>query len=190
MVVMMLNKFLDKYIFTNTLKYSHNNFYLVNIPFVLFPIDVLISLSSVDNFDKQKELYFLFKNSTKKNFLPRFDEISLSIEKKIDFVKNFFIASGWGLIEIIDFDFETKKAIIVIDNSPFARELKGKISFYADNIIRGIFAGFFSVIFKQDVECVEVECFALNDKSCKFIIKPLLEFDFEKNIVRNQLIIE
>jgi len=91
---------------------------------------------------------------------------------------------------MIDFDETAKRAIIIVDNSPFANELKGKVDFHADTILRGIFAGVFSDIFKQDVDCVEAECFALNDKSCKFVIKPKNEFDLEKNIVREQLIFD
>ncbi|MDD3083507.1 MAG: 4-vinyl reductase [Candidatus ainarchaeum sp.] len=186
----MLNKFLDKYIFTSTLKYSHNNFFLVNIPFLLMPIDLLIYLSSVDDIEKQKEFYFSFKESTKKYFMPRFKEFNIGDVKKLEFVKNFFIASGWGLIEIVDFDEDSKRAIVVLDNSPFAKQLKGKINFNADNLLRGVLAGIFSVIFKEDLDCVEVECFALNDKSCKFVIKPIIEFDLEKQIVRDQLLLE
>ena len=186
----MLNKFFDKYIFTNTLKYLHNNFYLVNIPFLVMPIDLLISLCAKKNISHHKELYSLFKESVQKNFMPRFDGMGVGEQKELDFLKTFFTASGFGLIEMIDFDETAKRAIIIVDNSPFANELKGKVDFHADTILRGIFAGVFSDIFKQDVDCVEAECFALNDKSCKFVIKPKNEFDLEKNIVREQLIFD
>lgn len=184
----MLNKFLDKYIFTNTLRYLHNNFYLVNIPFLIMPIDFLSLLNETGDLDKQKEIYFFLKESSKKNFMPRFNELSIDNKSKLDFIKNLFVASGWGAIEIIDFDIESKRAIIILDNSPFAQQLKGKVDGPVDNLIRGLFAGIFSIIFNEDVDCVEVECFALNDKSCKFIIKPQIEFDLENKLVREQII--
>jgi predicted hydrocarbon binding protein len=183
----MLNKFLDKYIFTNTLRYIHNNFFLVNIPFLIMPVDLLSVMSGSEDLGKQKEIYSFFKDSSKKNFMPRFNELKIDDNTKLDFIKNFFVASGWGAIQIIDFDKSSKQAILIVDNSPFAQQLNGKTKKPADTIIRGVFSGMFSIIFEEDVDCVEIECFALNDKSCKFIVKPKNEFDFEKQVVRDQL---
>lgn len=179
----MLNKFLDKYIFTNTLRYIHNNFFLVNIPFLIVPVDLLSTLNNIGDISKQKEIYFHIKESTKKNFMPRFNELSIEDNSKLNFVKNFFVASGWGAIEIIDFDKEAKRALIIVDNSPFAIQVKGKVDRPMDNILRGIFSGVFSIIFKEDVDCVETECFAMNAKSCKFVIKPKTEFDLENKLL-------
>jgi predicted hydrocarbon binding protein len=186
----MLNRFFDKYIMTSTLKYTHNNFYLMNIPFFIMPVDILISLSSKKDISHHKELYTLFKESTKKNFMPKFNGMGIGDKKELDFLKYFFTASGFGLVEIIDFDEESKRAIVVLNNSPFAAELKGKVDFAVDTLLRGVFAGIFSAILKEDVDCVEVECTALNDNVCKFIVKPKKEFDLEKNIVREQLVFD
>ncbi len=186
----MLNRFLDKYIFTNMIRFKDNNFHMMNIPFLIFPIDALISLSSVNDAEKQKQFYLAFKDSSKKFFMPRFKEIGIDNKKKMDFLKDFFSASGWGVVQIIDLDFETKKSIIILDDSPFAKQLKGKTKFPSDNILRGIFAGIFSILFEDDIDCVEVECFALNAKSCKFVIKRKSEFDFGNKIVKEQLFVE
>jgi predicted hydrocarbon binding protein len=186
----MLNKFFDKYIFTNTLKYSHNNFYLVNIPFAIMPIDLLLELSKKEDQEWHKELYKMFKESSRKDFMPRFENLGVDKNKEVDFIKVFFTASGFGFIQIIDYDKEAKRAILVVESSPFAQELKGKVKFHVDTILRGTFAGIFSEIFSEDVDCVEAECLALNDKACKFIIKPKEEFDLEKKIVRDQLIFD
>ena len=186
----MLNSFFDKYIFTSTLKYSNNNFNWMNVPFVIMPVDVLVLISSVEESEKVKEIYYYFKESTKKYFLPRFNEAGLDDFKKLDLIKTFFVASGFGKIEIIDLDKDGKKAIMILENSPFALALKGKAKKPVDNIIRGIFAGIFCVIFKQEIDCVESECFALNAKTCKFIIKPINEFDVTSKLVQEQLILE
>lgn len=186
----MLNRFYDKYIFTNTLKYTHNNFSLVNIPFLMIPIDILMILVATQDNEKQKEIYNSFKESTIKNFMPKFKELGIEESKKLDFVKNFFIGSGWGFIQIIDLDNAGKKAIVTIDNSPFVENLKGKTKIAIDSILRGILAGLFSHIFNEDIDCVEVECVALGAKNCKFIIKHKSEFDLEKKIVREQLIFD
>lgn len=183
----MLNQFLDKYIFTNTLTYKQNNFSLVNIPFLIFPIDLLIDLVNESDKEKRKELYYKVKKSSKKNFMPKFDELKMDGKKKLDFVKTLFVASGWGNITIVDLDESGKKAIITIENSPFAKELKGMVDFPVDTITRGILASLFSDVFKEEVECVESECKAVSGEHCKLIIKPHNEFDFTKKIVQEQL---
>ena len=183
----MLNQFFDKYIFTNTLKYTHNNFYLVNVPFVIAPIDIFLSILKISDLDLHKKMYLAVKEDTKSNFLKRFSELGIDESKELDFVRAFFIASGWGMLQIIDHDKETKRAIVVLDNSPFATELKGKTDIPVDTFLKGVLAGLFSEIYKNDVDCIEAECFALGSKNCKFIIKPKTEFDLSKKIVQDQL---
>ena len=85
------------------------------------------------------------------------------------------------------FNIEGKKAIVVVDNSPFAFALKGKLSFPVDVFLRGTLAGIFSKLFEEDIDCVEVECAALTSERCKFILKPKTEFDFANAIVGQQL---
>jgi predicted hydrocarbon binding protein len=186
----MLNKFFDKYIFTNTLKYSHNNFFLVNIPFLIMPVDFLIKVIEKTPSSEQKEFYELIKESIKKDFMERFKDLGVEERKEVDFLRAFLSASGWGFIQLVDYDKDAKRALIVVDNSPFAEELKGKLDFPVDTLLRGVFAGIFSNIFKDEIDCVESECFALNDKSCKFVVKPKTEFDVEKKLVREQLVLE
>jgi predicted hydrocarbon binding protein len=186
----MLNQFLDKYIFTNTLTYKQNNFSLVNIPFTIFPVDLLLELVGQEDKEKLKEIYYIVKKSSKENFMPKFDELKMDGKKQVDFVKTLFMASGWGNIQIVDLDSEGKKAIVVVDNSPFAKELKGKAKNPVDVIIRGVLASLFSDVFKVDVECVESECMAVKGEHCKFVIKPHSEFDFTKKIVSEQLNVE
>ena len=76
------------------------------------------------------------------------------------------------------------------NSEEFVWIVKGKVDFAVDTLLRGVFAGIFSAILKEDVDCVEVECTALNDNVCKFIVKPKKEFDLEKNIVREQLVFD
>jgi len=183
----MLNQFFDKYIFTNTLKYTHNNFYLVNVPFVISPVDIFLSLLKSNDVDLHKKIYLAIKEDTKSNFLKRFSELGITEEKELDFVRAFFIASGWGSLQIIDHDKGSKRAIIVLDNSPFATALIGKADLGVDTFLKGVLAGLFSKIYKDDIECVESECVALGAKSCKFILKPKAEFDLSKKVVQDQL---
>ena len=184
----MLNSFFDKFIFTSTLKYTHNNFYLLNIPFVIAPVDSLIGIAGIQETDFQKKIYLAVKKSTFESLMKEFGEnFGVEKNKELDLVNTFFTASGWGNIQNIDVQQESKKAIVVLENSPFAVALKGKTQIQADTFLRGSLAGIFSKIFSEDVDCVEVECAALGGERCKFIIKPKTEFDFSNKLVQSQL---
>ncbi len=183
----MLNSFLDKYIFTNTLKYTHNNFFLVDMPFVITPISVLTNLAGNPDSNLQKKIYAEVKRSSREHFLEKVSGFGLDKEKQLKFVQDFFVASGWGAIQPVDLNFDSKRAIIVVDNSPFVVELKGKAKVAVDVFLRGVLAGLFSRIFSENIDCVEVECAALNFERCKFIIKPQQEFDFTNQVVKDQI---
>jgi len=183
----MLNSFFDKFIFTSTLKYTHNNFYVTNIPFVISPIEALTGLAEITDPETQKKIYTAVKKSTQEKLMQQFSfNFGLEKSKEIELVKEFFTASGWGNIQTIDIEMQSKRAIIIIENSPFAAALKGKTQ-TADVFLRGIIAGMFSKIFEEDIDCAEVECAAHNSERCKFIIKPKTEFDFANPLVQQQI---
>lgn len=183
----MLNSFFDKYIFTNTLRYTHNNFFLVDMPFVIAPTSILLALVSNPDIDFQKKIYSEIKISSREYFLQKISDFGLDRDKQLKFVQEFFVASGWGAIQAVDLNFDSKRAIVVVDNSPFVAELKGKSKFAVDVFLRGVLAGLFSRIFNENIDCVEVECAALNFERCKFIIKPQQEFDFSNQVVKDQI---
>ncbi len=184
----MLNSFFDKFIFTSTLKYTHHNFYLVNIPFLIAPIDSLSSIAAVQDVEFQKKIYISIKNGTMDKLVNEFgSNFGLEKGKELHLIEDFFTASGWGKLESIDLQMEGKKAIIVLENSPFVSALRGKTTLPVDTFLRGMLAGLFSKIFLEDVDCVEVECAALSGDKCKFIIKQKTEFDFSNIVVQQQL---
>jgi predicted hydrocarbon binding protein len=186
----MLNSFFDKYIFTGTLKYTHSNFFLVDVPFVIAPTNILMGIASEDDFEFQKKIYLEIKKGTRDYFLQKVTDLGIDKQRQLKFVEEFFIGSGWGDIQVVDLNNESKRAIIVVDNSPFVAALKGKTKIECDVFIRGVFAGLFSRIFDTAIECVEVECAALNAERCKFIVKPKSEFDFSNETVQRQLPLE
>jgi predicted hydrocarbon binding protein len=184
----MLNSFFDKFIFTSTLKYTHNNFYLVEIPFLIAPLESLIGLAGVQDSEFLKRIYLEVKKSTSEKLMKEFGaNFGVEQKKELELVETFFSASGWGLIQNIDVEADGKRAIIVLDNSPFAAALKGKTQFAADTFLRGALAGIFCKIFNEDIDCVEAECAAISGERCKFIIKPKTEFDFNNKVVQEQL---
>lgn len=184
----MLNNFFDKFIFTSTLKYTHNNFYLLDIPFLIAPIETLAGLCEVQDMEFHKKIYESVKKNTAQNLMKEFGtNFGGDKKKQTELVSQFFTASGWGELQSVDLQPETKRAIIVLNSSPFAAKLKGKTQLSADIFLRGTLAGLFSNVFEENIDCVEVECIALNFERCKFIIKPKSEFDFANKIVQDQL---
>jgi predicted hydrocarbon binding protein len=184
----MLNSFLDKYIFTNSFNYKHNNFYLINIPLVILPVNTLVAIAEQNNKDLNIEVYYSVKESLisliKENIISEF---GTSNEKIVEFMNNFFSACGWGKIDIIDLDKSNTRAIISVTNSPVSKLCKTSKS-PCDTFLRGFFAATFSAYFKKDIDCVEIKCACLGSQSCEFIIKPIQEFNFENNLTRNQLL--
>jgi len=187
----MLNAFLDKFIYTSTLKYVHNNFYLAEVPFTIVPTDLLVGVCADQNPDFDRLLYYDVKNSTLKRLIKQFDvQFGMQGDGSLKLLEDFFVASGWGSIEVENIDPKEKRAIIKVTNSPISTSLKGKVEFPVDHMLRGVFAGMFSNYFKTPVECVETKCFAMNDPQCEFVIKKLEDFDFGNKLTRRQLKLE
>ncbi|MFH1239666.1 MAG: 4-vinyl reductase [Candidatus Diapherotrites archaeon] len=184
----MLNTFFDRFIFANALTYKHNNFYLVNTPFVISPTDILVSLVAQNDSELNTKIYYAIKESTKNNLLKQLGlDFRVENEKAVSIFTNFFTASGWGKIEKINFDVKEKRAIVSLENSPFASALRWKTNKPVDHFMRGLLAGFFSKLFNLEVDCVETKCAAMNHNSCEFIIKSRSDFDFSLEEVKDQL---
>ncbi|MBN2127738.1 MAG: 4-vinyl reductase [Candidatus Diapherotrites archaeon] len=187
----MLNSFYDKFIYTSGLKYKDNNFTLINLPFMIVPVELMIALLRKDDPELGQLIYYSIKDSTEKHLLKQFDvDFGLGGEKALRFIEEFFSASGWGAINQVDLNFKKKQAIVSVQNSPFAFALKGQVKSETDHYLRGILAAAFSDLFKEKVECVETKCIALNANSCEFIIKPASELNFENPSTRRQIRID
>ncbi|MBI4210392.1 MAG: hypothetical protein HY544_02705 [Candidatus Diapherotrites archaeon] len=183
----MLNSFYDKFIFTNGIQYTHSNFYLVNMPFVMLPADLLAGIAAAEDGAANRHMYKAIKEAVRQNVRKDFQiDFGVEGEKGLEFMQAYFIASGWGQMEFNDINSEKGHALISVANSPVAANCKNAKA-PVDTVLRGILAGIFSTHFRKDVECVEVKCAALNAQQCDFIVKPLAEFDFGNPNTRAQL---
>ena len=188
MAFAMLNKFFDKFVFVNQLKFKDYNFSIVDVPFVIVPTDLLASLSLLDNVEFEKKLYYSVKDSFEKQLAPRLRlDFGLEQERFLKFSEVFFTASGFGLLQNIQVDAENKRAIVSVSSSPVAKLLKGKAKRACDHFLRGVLAGIFSSAFKTDVECVERKCLALHEGSCEFVCEPAGKIDFKTKEAQDQL---
>ncbi len=186
---MVLNKFYDKFIFSNNLRYKENNFYLLNTPFVMLPVRLLGSLLRNETPQFVQSLYDSVKKTTLENLTKEFlQEGEMDPKKMLEFFETYFTASGFGFLQNIDFDLEQKHAMVTLTNNP----LVGRMDFFSelpiDHIMRGVLAGLFSKAMKTSLECVETQCSVFKKfNACRFMIKPLGEFDIENKETRRQL---
>ncbi len=187
----MLNSFYDRFIFTNGLHYKNSNFFLVNLPFLICPTELLSGMLNTDNPAFERHVYYNVKQSVRERLVSQFGlEFGFKGEKMVNFLEQYFVASGWGNIKNVDLDFQRKKAIVRVLNNPLTGRLRGKVKTPSDHIVRGILAGLFSKVFQSNVECVETHCIALGEKDCEFIIKKQHEFDVSDKRVQAQLELE
>jgi predicted hydrocarbon binding protein len=183
---MVLNNFLDKFIFTSQLKFKDYNFQLLDIPFVIVPTDILLGLAERDDPEVNKIIYYTFKQSTSRLLIPKL-KFGTTKQKFLQLAQEFFTASGWGLVQIVKMEEEQKMALITVEHSPITKNLKEKAKHPVDHYLRAVLAAIFSEYFETKVDCVESQCAALTPGNCAFIIKPLKDFDFSKEITQRQL---
>jgi len=95
---------------------------------------------------------------------------SMDAEKIAKVARAVNMTLGWGIIELVDIDVESKTAIARIYQS-FECELgKGSDKPYSQ-FYRGATAGLFTRFFGKEVEVEEVKCIAKGDPYCEFFIK-------------------
>ncbi len=183
----MLNNYYDKFIFTGQIKFNHSNFFLIDIPFLLFPVEILSEVLVSVSDDQAKQIYVSVKKSVK-SFLPKLQaKPKYSGTSLVNFCNEFFSSSGFGKIRIVHFDKENSRSILLVSSSPFSVNLKNKPKKPVDHILRGIIAGVFSFALDMDLDCVETKCASINSSECEFIVNKNTEFDFSKKNTQQQL---
>lgn len=159
---------------------------MLDIPFVIVPVDILVGFSELDDPTINKAVYYAYKSSARKQLIPKF-QAGATKQKFLELSQAFFGASGWGISKNIQLDDVNKRAVVVVTHSPLARILQGKTSHPCDHYTRAILAAIYSAYFDASVECVETECASLHPGDCTFVLKPLNEFDFTKEETQRQL---
>lgn len=186
----MLNPFYDKFIFTNGLKFRHNNFFLINLPFFIVPTEIIAGLLEQQDPVFNKKFYSVIKESVKKRFMKQVSkEFGLKGDKMVFFLEKFFTSSGWGAIKNLDLNFQKSEAIVSVSDNPFTR-LMQPAKQPVDHFLRGVFAGLFSNAFGKPVDCVEIKCSASGAQNCEFVIRPQNAFDLKSQNTRQQLELE
>lgn len=80
--------------------------------------------------------------------------------------------AGWGITTFEFLNIE-EGAIMSVENTPVGSYLKGRVDSPCDHIMRGMVAGIASIKFGKNLDVIEIECIAMGDKKCKFVIGEL-----------------
>ncbi len=184
----MFNDYYRKAVFGNQVKFVKGQFFLGNVPFVFAPLDLLLSIVSIDDENLHKKLYSSVKESAQR-LVQRFEfPFEYSALRRLEEMENYFSSSGWGPLQRMHLDEKKSRALVTVENSPLALALQGKSLHPVDHLMRGILAGVYSSVMKRDMDCVELACLASGaPERCEFVLKPHHEFDFSKELTRKQI---
>jgi uncharacterized protein len=80
-----------------------------------------------------------------------------------------FTTQGWGTWEV-DYEEQANGFLFIsIFDSAVARTL-GNVGKPVCHLYAGMFAGFFSKLVGQDLGCIEIQCYAMGETYCKFLL--------------------
>jgi len=80
-----------------------------------------------------------------------------------------FTAQGWGNWEVDMSEQKNGFTFLSIFDSAVARTL-GDVGKPVCHIYAGLFAGFFSELVKKSLSCIEIQCYAMGETYCKFLL--------------------
>jgi len=165
----------DKLLLAKEMSFTEGKIQVLGNRVVLPPANFFSEFASRIN--DSPEMVDIVYQSAKVSFR---DGIAKTIGKKYGFNINDFYRwltdiatmAGWGILKWEEFDAESKKGVIFVEDSPVASDLKGKVKSPCDHVVCGFIAGGTSALFMEDMDVVETECLALGAPRCKFIAGP------------------
>ena len=80
-----------------------------------------------------------------------------------------FISQGWGNWEVDMSDQKNGFMFINIFDSAVARTL-GDVGKPVCHLYAGLFSGFFTNLINKDLGCIEIQCYAMGETYCKFLL--------------------
>ena len=182
----MLNRFFDKFIFTNNLKFVHNNFYMANEPFIVCPLSLATSLMTSKDEEFCRKVYYTIKEHVKDQIKKNSQIEFKSKDEMMNFWLEYLSYSGWGQLHLVNINYKEKQAIVGLVDNPFTVIIKNPTE-NADHLMRAMLAAIFSNVLEDNIDCVETKCALNNEKECHFILKKEEEFDYSKPESRKQL---
>jgi hypothetical protein len=80
-----------------------------------------------------------------------------------------FISQGWGNWDVDMSEQKNGFMFVNIFDSAVARTL-GEVGKPVCHIYAGLFAGFFSSLVEKQLNCIEIQCYAMGETYCKFLL--------------------
>ncbi len=135
---------------------------------LLVPAEVLVQVYKA-NKDQGRLVYNASVKAAKEMSTHYEKRLGIKGTKLEDLLINLTELAGWGVMRVVTERDEDARAVFNIENSNVAITY-GKSKEPVDHLARGFLAGGASVIFKEDVECVETKCLAMGSPYCQFIV--------------------
>jgi predicted hydrocarbon binding protein/predicted amino acid-binding ACT domain protein len=147
---------------------------------VVFPLPVLVAMvknlrTSLNPTAVQTILWYMGKevgSSMKEGHERAF--AARDIDSVLALLRADLALLGWSLVEIVNLDEEKRSATLRLFDNWECGMFKGS-SEPQSHLIRGLLAGFFSSLFKVEVEAKETKCIAKGDPYCEFEVKEKKE---------------
>ena len=181
----------SKLLMTRQLKFQEGKIDIVSLPVVLGPVEPLVLIQQeLEKQGLQKVIYYAGKTVGYKWF---FNMNKIYPLKDMDVFKwgnDLITLGGWGISKLIDYQPKNRRAIFTLENSRMVSKYTGKEK-VVDHYYRGLLAGACSLVMGKDIDVVETKCsIDKKNKSCKFIAKPLIEFDHGNSELLKQITFE
>jgi predicted hydrocarbon binding protein len=80
-----------------------------------------------------------------------------------------FVTQGWGNWEVDMSEHKNGFMVVNIFDSAVARTL-GDVGKPVCHLYAGLFAGFFTDMVKKPLGCIEIQCYAMGETYCKFLV--------------------
>ncbi len=183
--------FLTKLLISKQLSFEEGEILFFKQPMCIFPIEFYkyLTISTLRDKKIMKELYL---EAWKAAYVWTYNVVNTyklqKFEERYKLTMDTVAMAGFGEYKTTDFKrgFFSK---FEVTNNPLALELypsKKPI----DHLLRGINAGGGTVVHERILNCIELECAAINGKICKFLNanKFLIIKDVNKKILKDQLL--
>lgn len=170
----MLNEFFRKLLFARQLKSEEGRLTILDVPILMMSVNTLSALQ--DLIIKElgaggiKKIYESGKVGGIKLAEEHKNKLKVESYKLFEVMKNLVEMGGWGKIKTIKQDYKNSYAVYSFLNNEIG--LSKQYSEPSCHIIRGLTAGLHTVIFNEEVECIETNCISKGDKYCQFIVGP------------------
>jgi predicted hydrocarbon binding protein len=173
----MFSTFISRLILLRQFSILEDGFKILGENFYFQPMNqLLIFQKKVEEKFGKKGLALIYETN-KQSFLEFIKEVEKFADKKEKFLEvmfNFISNFGFGSLKIVEIKEKELKVIVEAKNNIFAKEYVKKFGFQksgVDYFLAGILAGYFSKFFDRNIECVEENCIAKKDSSCRFLVK-------------------